>query len=581
MALVVALLTLQSPDVGPEPTLPPTIDGQATAALQGELAGVAPERAPGSAEDQAAAKWVLGQLQQIPGATGKVQTQDLVARADGAAVNLQNIYLAVPGSVGASRRPGIVVIAPRDTPPGVAAGSSSTAVLLSLARYSASSRHERPHLFVSTDGSTLGNAGVRWFLTRFSGFPLAAAIVLDAPGEATGDRFHIWTDGRADRQAIRLGAIAERSVEAVGGRTAGAPSLTGQMLRMAVPQTFGEQGAVIAAGLPAVTLSGRAESPLRPGAEVTAERLQLAASAANHLLGALDAAPTVPAPDQGVEFAGKILRPTVSRIALLLLALPVLVLAVDAVAALRRARVRMVPALRTVGLRSIPLFAALIAAHLLSLAGLLPREAGGAPPLPGDARFGAAAGLGLVLAVGAGLLAWLWARRRIEGHGAPPAAEGVAALGALAVLMVVLWLASPFALVLALPVAHAALIASVARRGWQLVALAAVAALPVLLLLLSLAGRLDSNIVFAGWYLLATAASGARGATGLVLAVLVLACVWSIGSLLSFRARKLGLAAGPLSPAHPGRREARARLRLRVRVERRPRPARRRGRPGG
>ena len=157
--------------------------------------------------------------------------------------------------------------------------------MLSLARASATSRHQRPHLFVSTDGSTVGNAGIRWFLDRFSSFPIAAAIVLDAPGEAEGDAVHVWVDGRTDRQALQLGQLAERSVERAGGRNVGAPSLGGQLMRMAVPQTFGEQGAAIADDLPAVSLSGRGESPLRAGAEPTADRLALVANAANDLLG--------------------------------------------------------------------------------------------------------------------------------------------------------------------------------------------------------------------------------------------------------------------------------------------------------
>ena len=93
--------------------------------------------------------------------------------------------------------------------------------MLRLAQASGTTRHQRPHLFVSTDGSTLGNAGLRWFLERFSSFPLSAAIVLDAPGEANGDRVHVWIDGRTDRQALGLGHIADRSVQRAGGRADG------------------------------------------------------------------------------------------------------------------------------------------------------------------------------------------------------------------------------------------------------------------------------------------------------------------------------------------------------------------------
>jgi hypothetical protein len=560
VALVVALLTLETPDPGPEPPLPSAIDGEAALEINSQLAAIAPERPPGSGPDQAASRWIQGQLAQVPGAAGRVQVQDLVADDGGEQVRLHNLYLVVPGAAVGRTRPGILVVAPRDTPSGVSAGTSSTAVMLSLARASATSRHQRPHLFVSTDGSTVGNAGLRWFLERFSSFPIAAAIVLDAPGEVEGDAVHVWADGRTDRQALRLGLLAERSVDRAGGRSVGAPSLGGQLLRMAVPQTFGEQGPAIAGGLPAVALSGRGESPLRPGAEPTADRLALVASAANDLLGTLDASPQVPAPDGGLELAGKLLRPTVVRLALLLLALPIIVCAIDAVARTRRAKVSLADGLRAVGLRAVAPLAALATGYLLSLAGILPRPAAGAPPLPAEASFGAAAGLGLVVTVGVGAAAWWWARRRTRRVGATPPAEAAAALGALAVLLVVLWLISPYALVIALPAAHAALVATSARRRWHVAVLAAIALAPVLALAVATAGRLDSNPVFALWYLLATALDGSRGAPGVLMACLIGGCLWSLAALVAFRASK-----GALSPTGtPPRRRRPPRIRVQI-----------------
>jgi hypothetical protein len=565
VALVVALLTLETPDSGPEPPLPSAIDGEAALEINSQLAAIAPERPPGSGPDQAASRWIQGQLAQVPGAAGRVQVQDLVADDGGEQVRLDNLYLVVPGAAAGRTRPGILVVAPRDTPTGVSAGTSSTAVMLSLARASATSRHQRPHLFVSTDGSTVGNAGLRWFLERFSSFPIAAAIVLDAPGEVEGDAVHIWSDGRTDRQALRLGLLAERSVERAGGRSVGAPALGGQLMRMAVPQTSGDQGPAIAGDLPAVALSGRGESPLRPGAEPTAERLGMVANAANDLLLTLDASPQVPAPDGGLELAGKLLRPTVVRLALLLLALPIIVCAVDAVARTRRARVSLADGLRAVGLRAAVPLVAVVAGYLLSLAGILPRPAAGEPPLPAEASFGAAAGLGLVLTIAAGAAVWwLWARRRLRRLGTTPPAEAAAALGALAVLLIVLWLVSPYALVIALPAAHAALVATSARRRWHIAVLVAIALAPVLALAISTAGRLDSNPVFALWYLLATALDGSRGAPGVILAALIGACLWSLAALVAFRASK-----GALSPTGTPPRRRRP-PRIRVQIDRAP-----------
>ncbi|WP_217914263.1 hypothetical protein [Miltoncostaea marina] len=134
----------------------------------------------------------------------------------------------------------------------------------------------------------------------------------------------------------------------------------------------------------------------------------------------------------------------------------------------------------------------------------------------------------------------------------PPAAEATAALAALSVVLLLMWLLSPFALVLALPAAHAALLATAARRPWQLAALAVVAALPLLGLVASTAGLLHSGWPFAVWYLGETAASGARGGTGLLLGVLVAACAWSLAALVALR--RIGPATGEaIRPPRAGR----------------------------
>ena len=272
VALVVALLTLESPDRGPTPAIPPAIDGQGTLEIAEYLAGVAPERPAGSEADLAAARLVQNQLSQLPGMGGRVQVQEFEARAGGDPVRLHNVFLAVPGESGGGVRGGVLVVAPRDTPPGVSAGASSTAILLRLARQSVTTRHLRPHLFVSTDGNTLGQAGMRWFLATFSDFAISSVIVLDGVGDAEGDRIHVWARGTDSAQALQLARAAEGSIARAGARPVAIPGLGNQLLRLAVPQTFGDQGPAIAAGVPAVTLSGRPDSPLHDGADPTARR---------------------------------------------------------------------------------------------------------------------------------------------------------------------------------------------------------------------------------------------------------------------------------------------------------------------
>lgn len=565
VALVVALLTLESPDRGPTPALPASLDGASTLELTEYLGGVAPTRPAGSEADLSAARVVQNQFAQLPGMGGRVQTQEFEARADGRRVSLQNVFLAVPGESGGGTRGGVVVVAPRDTPPGVSAGVSSTAIMLRLARQSVTTRHLRPHLFVSTDGNTLGQAGMRWFLHTFSSFPISSVIVLDGVGDAAGDRVHVWSRGMDNSQSIELARRAEESIRRAGGRPEAIPGLGNQLLRLAVPQTFGDQGAAAAAGIPSVTLSGRSDSPLRAGPAPTEARLELTASAAADLLAVLDQPDVVASPDTSIALAGRVVRPTVARLALLLLTLPILVLAVDALARTRRERGSLRVGMRATRARMIPGLVALFAAHLLVLFGVWPGTAAGAPPQPGDVPLSLVGILGALAVVGVFLLACRGALRRAPRHSA---AEGPAALLVLSLLLAILWLVSPFALLLVLPAAHALLVSTAAERVWQVRALIAVGLLPLLILAVSIAGTLDGNPLSAAWYLVETTAAGARGATGPLLGALIAGALWSMAAYATDRAREIADPTGGV----------RRRPRVSLRIERVPVGRRRRRR---
>jgi hypothetical protein len=149
------------------------------------------------------------------------------------------------------------------------------------------------------------------------------------------------------------------------------------------------------------------------------------------------------------------------------------------------------------------------------------------------------------------------------------AAEGPAALMILSVLLVLLWLLSPFALLLVLPAAHALVLASAAERVWQVRALIGVGVLPLLILAVSIAGTLDSNPLSATWYLIETTAAGARGATGPLLGVLIVGALWSLATFATARAREI---ADPTGGAR------RRRPRVRLQIERVPVGPRRRHR---
>ena len=561
VALVVALLTLQTPDPGPEPSLPSTIDGQETLLLDSQLRSIAPERPPGSAANLRAARFVEGQLAQVPGATApggqknRVQQQDFQALRDGEPVDLQNVYLVVPGVADGRVPGGIVVVAPRDTPAGVSAGTSATAVMLRLARASGTTRHQRPHLFVSTDGSTIGNAGLRWFLSRFSAFPISAVVVLDAPGEENGDRVHVWTAGRTDRHALGLGNYAGRSVERVGGRRR----------RPALDQR------------PAAPPGGAAD--LR-----RAGRRHRGRAAGRHPVGALRVAPAGGprvhrrAPRAGGQrHRGPPQRarrdpgdPRGRRQPPLRREVPAPHHRPLRAAAARCSRCSCWPSTSSPASagpasRSPTAFARWACAWCPwpprwppptswpsgACCRAPPPARRRCRPTPGSGRWRA---LAIILCAAAALLGWRATRRAARRIRASRAAEGTAALGAMAVVLVALWILSPYALILAVPIAHAALLATGARQPWHLVALGGLALLPLLALALHIAGILHSNAPFAVWYLFATSANGSRGATGVLLALLFTACVWAIVALVAEQASKGALGAGPRGrPRRPRR----------------------------
>lgn len=578
VALIVALLTLQSPPAAPQPSLPTAFDGQSALELTGELAAVAPERAPGTPDADRAAEWVREHLADVPGVQGKVQEQAFSANADGRMVQMRNLYVVVPADGNGATRPAILVVAPRDTPKGVPSGASATGLLLALARQWATTTQDRPMLFVSTDGSTTGNAGMRWFLRRFSQVPIEAAVVLDDPGAGTGREISVWSWGRTSTGSLGLASIASQAIERAGGDANAFPGIVSQLARLAVPQTFGDQGPVIGKGIPAVTLAARPDSPPRAGPAPELARMELAGEAATSLIGSLDGASAAPPVAAQVEIGGRHLRQAVLRIVVLLLALPLLVAGIDAMARLRRARVPLRPGLVALLRRSLPFLAFAAVGYALVLVGILPGAAAGAPPLPSEVTFGALSGLALGIALAASAAVVLMGHRR-AGLRTPgnPAAEAAAAAVALAGIAVVAWILVPFELLFALPLMHASLVATAATRRWQVVALGVVAALPVLLLALVAAGELDRNPVYAAWYLTATTLAGTRGVAGVVLWSLVLAAAWSLASLVVLRARKGLVAAGHHEmPGGRAARDARRRMRERRRRQagprRRPRP---------
>ena len=542
VALLVAFLTLEPPLEDVESSGVATFIAADAVRAAADLAKVAPQRAPGTQGARAGADWVQARFAELDRGN-RVAVQPFVARTRGDTLPLANVFFTQPAAAEAKSQRNILVVARRDTPRGVAAGASGTAMLVELARATAKSRYRHRLIFLSVDGTSLGNAGLRWYLRSVERSRIAGVVVLDAPAEGTGREIHLWSGG-AGRQALALRQVAERSVRGAGFVASPLPSFAEQLVRLAAPETRGDQRAAIDRGVPAVTLSGRDESVLPADASpLDPTRVDAAGTATLNLINRIDAIERANIPDAALAYAGRVLRPSVGRLALLLFALPLLVMALDAAARVRRARVRLSVGLAAVGWRFVTPLAVLLLAHLLTMWDVLRPPSVGRPPSPAELTLGARGVLVILFLALVALVLWLWVRPRIVATGANPPAEAAGALVWLGLVTLVAWWLAPFALVLILPAAHAALAATVAPRRWQVVALAVLALAAPVAVVLTTASDIDRNPLFTVWYLWETSVSGARGLTGPLLAVLVGVCVWSLSTLVAFRARK-GLVRG-------------------------------------
>ncbi len=539
IALLVAFLTLQPQDELVPPESVGVFAGDSARAQAQDLADTAPLRVPGTDTARAGARWMHERMTELPTNGRRVATQQAYVRVDGVPTPITNVLYTVPAAAPTKSARNILVVAPRDAPRQVAGNADDSAVLVELARVAAQAQYHHTIVFLSVDGDTVGNAGLRWYLRTVDTTRIAGVVVLDGVGGDDSTEVHLWSGG-AHRQALALRQVAEQAVRDAGGVPSAPPSLPAQLIAMAVPETRGAQRAAIDQRVPAVTLSSRVEAPLAAGmrAPASSERLRLVGMAALNLIGRLDVRERARTPDASFLYAGRILRPAVARMALLLLALPLFVMALDAVARIRRARVRVSTGLRAVGWKCVPPLAALVVGHLLALAGVLVAPVVGRPPLPADMPFTLRDGLVLLLIVLTVAAVSIAVRGRIHAAGANPPAEAAAALLWLSVIVLFAWWWSPFSLVLILPAAHAALAATVVPRRWQLVALAAVALAAPVAVVSAVSRAIDRDVWFTLWYILQTSISGARGLLGPVLAVLVGVCVVSLGTLVLFRARK-------------------------------------------
>src|SRR4051794_6615668 len=527
--LLLAAFTVTRPAALPRPALPAAFDRVGATQLAADLASQAPDRSPETAGATLGAQWFVDQLRPYGFVVRRNRFEaDVAGRGR---LPFENLVAVVPG-----RSPSaIMVVAHRDNT-GAGSGAndnaSGTAALIELARSYASpagasatpstSRRVTPAhtlVFLSTDGGALGGAGAAHFAEHS---PLArdvsTVVDLDAIAGHDPTRLEFAGDKSQVPSSSLLAAAAARVLEQ-GGDPTSRPSALRQLLDLAFPFSAYEQAPFLGRGTSAVTLTSAGDRPPTevgdtPGFLQTPKsraRLGQIGRSAQQVLASLDAGlESTQGTTTYLWFGARIVRGWAVEIVLVAALLPFLVAAVDLFAFLRRRRVGLLPAIRSLGSRVLFwLFVALLF-EVFGLVGSWPHSSLRAP------AFTASAGtdwpvVGLLVFVGISTAGWLVARDRLlprRGvHREDELAGHCAALLALALVALLVVALNTFALVFLLPSLHAWLwLAQLGDRSLaaRIATWAAGLAGP-LLLVWEFAGRFGLGLD-APWYLLQLAA---------------------------------------------------------------------------
>ncbi len=558
-ALVIAGFSLRDlPRPLASPLPPDAFDADAAMRELARLETAFPRRKAGSAADDALAVHVSRRLREAGFA---VHSQAFEGETANGRRRLVNVVGERTGF--SSRR--ILVVAHRDalSPPS-RASLSSTAALLELARVLGGRTLGRTIVLASTTAGAAGAAGAQE-LGADPGGPVDAALVLGGPAGTDLRRPLVvpWSDGAPGAAPIDL----ERTVRAaIGLETGVAPGEDGfaaRFARLAVPLSVGEQGALVAEGMPAVLVGPSGERG--PGASnaVTTDRMAAFGRGVLRSVTALDGGPSVGRHDRSeLVIRSKVLPEWAIRLLVAALALPVLVAAVDGFARVRRRRGRVGMWLGWVLAGVLPFALAWGFVLLARVTGLIPA----APPhtVPAGAvaiAWPALACAALVLALG-----WIAVRPlalralRVSGD-VTSAGAGAALVLVLAGLTCAVWVGNPFAAALLLPLLHLGLAVAapevrLARPAALLIAL--VALIPFALVAVYYALAFGMGPVELTWVTVLLFAGGQVGvAAGLALCVLA-GCAASViaVALRSGRARPGEepdvTVRGPVSYAGPG-----------------------------
>jgi hypothetical protein len=454
---LVALLTLYQPAAPVAPSPPLQFSGAAVADLTGRLA-TAERDATGSCCDAgsqgelAAADWVATSLHAFDPSPRRILF----------ATNLPWQSQPVPMTDVIAYRPGrtrgiIAVIAHRDgNSPADLAG---TGILVELGRVLTALPRDRGIALISTDGGLTGGQGAATVASRWPPADrIVAAIVIDGAA-ATGDApLRIVTRPSTPRGVSpTLYAATRNAVAQWYGSPARIPGPYDQLSGYGVPYAPGEQGALLAHGISALTLSAGHRAAHGSLSQLDPGQLGRVGTTVANLVAELSAAPTIERDGSPVLLlSGKVMRGWLAEASMAVLLAPFVACVLDLVARLRRRRVPIAPGVVAFAWRSAAWLVTLAAMWVLAAAPGRLLSGISIAPLP--AHTGATT-IGIAIAAAAGLLFWRFVSRpRLLRIGPGTSEERTAGLAGgligLALAGLVLTAVNPFALIVLLPAAH-------------------------------------------------------------------------------------------------------------------------------
>jgi hypothetical protein len=538
LALAVAAFSLGARPLPLTSTLAPdAFEGQRAFAELNGLAARFANRRPGSAGDEALARYVVRTFAGLGGAAGggfSVHEERFQAQTIDGEQTLSTVVAQRPGSTDEAP---IVILAHRDAAAGGSrAELSGTAALLELARVFAARETKRTIILASTSGGSGGDAGAAQLPASLHG-PFDAAIVLGDVASVHASRPSVvpYSDGFGSAPMQLQRTVAD-AIKNEGGYDAGSPSLFGQLAHLAFPLAVGEQGVLNREGLPAVLVQVSGERGPAPGQAVSVERMEAFGRAVLSAVDAMDKAPDVSkAMDSGLLLQRKIVPAWALRLLGAMLLLPVLLVAADGFARARRRRVRIGRSMLWALSCALPFFVCAVFAYLLGRLGILGASPS-VPALPSALPFGADAATAVVAAALTFALSWLlWVtlvRRLSWGVRADPEAGGLATLLVVLAVGVLVWSGNPFTVLLLLPALHLGLLLAspeLRPRRMGCFALLGVALLPLALLVVFYAHQLGLGVGGVAWTGLLLIAGGHVGFVAALLWSTAFGCAVAAG----------------------------------------------------